>query len=116
MAATFADLQAACRERPPDAALVLGSGLNEITDSWPLLHAVPFADLPGMPKTTIAGHKGRLSLHDLAGKIVLVFQGRLHYYEGHPWDVVARPVHLAHELGVRTLILTNASGGIGPKQ
>src|SRR5205823_146529 len=70
--------------------------------------------LPGMPKARVAGHKGRLCLHEFAGRTILVFQGRVHFYEGHPWSVVDRPVHIAHELGARTLILTNASGGICP--
>jgi len=112
----FAAIETACRAQPPLAALVLGSGLNDVADSWPRLHTVPFAELPGMPKTTVAGHQGRLCLHEFAGRTVLVFQGRLHFYEGHPWDIVERPVHIARELGVRNLILTNASGGIGPAQ
>lgn len=110
----FTALEVACRARPPIAALVLGSGLNDVTEAWPLLHAVPFAELPGMPKATVAGHKGRLCLHEFAGRNVLVFQGRVHFYEGHPWSVVERPVHIAHKLGAHILILTNASGGINP--
>jgi purine-nucleoside phosphorylase len=112
----FAKLESACFAKRPLAAIVLGSGLNAIADDWPLLHAVPFGELPEMPSTSIAGHKGRLCLHEFAGSAVLVFQGRLHYYEGHSRDVVERPIRIAHELGVRMLILTNAAGGIGPKQ
>lgn len=105
-----------CRRDPPIAALVLGSGLNAAVDDLPQRHMAPFAELPGMPGAGVAGHRGRLCLHDLDGRGVLVFQGRVHFYEGHDWDTVARPVHLAHELGARTLILTNASGGIGERQ
>jgi purine-nucleoside phosphorylase len=112
----FADLHDACRTRPPRVGLILGSGLSGVTDELPLLHAVPFAELPGMPASTIAGHRGRVCLHEYEHGTLLAYQGRLHFYEGHSWDVVERPVRLAHELGARTLILTNASGGIGPTQ
>lgn len=112
----FAALTAACREQPPLAALVLGSGLNQVVDDLPQRHAIAFAELPGMPATSIAGHRGRLCLIASPRGPLLVFQGRLHYYEGHSWDLVARPVCLAAELGARVLILTNASGGIGPAQ
>jgi purine-nucleoside phosphorylase len=104
------------QRRPPMAAIVLGSGLNSITDDWPQLCSVPFSRIPRMSGTTVAGHKGELSLHDAGDRSVLVFRGRLHYYEGHSWDAVARPVQFSRELGVRRLILTNASGGIGAKQ
>ncbi|HEV3143344.1 MAG TPA: purine-nucleoside phosphorylase [Gemmataceae bacterium] len=110
---TFADMLASVQSRPPLAAVVLGSGLNEVTDGLPSLLELPFTSLPGMPAVTVTGHRGRLSLLEIHRSTLLVFQGRLHYYEGHSWDVVARPVHLAAELGVKTLILTNASGGIG---
>lgn len=112
----FEQLQRTCRDQPPLAGLVLGSGLNEIADSWRVIHDVAFADLPDMPRTSVAGHRGRLRLHQFETHTVLAFQGRIHYYEGHAWEAVERPVRLAHQLGVRTLILTNASGGIGPKQ
>jgi len=110
---TYSDLQAAVQVQPPLAGLILGSGLNEVTDGLKCLIDLPFAALPGMPATTVAGHRGRLSLVEFEQNTLLVFQGRLHYYEGHSWDMVARPIHIASELGVKTLILTNASGGIG---
>jgi purine-nucleoside phosphorylase len=111
--ADYSDLLKAVQARPPLAALVLGSGLNEITDGLPCPLDLPFASVPGMPAATVAGHRGRLCLFELERATVLVFQGRLHYYEGHSWDMVARPVQIAAELGVKTLLLTNASGGIG---
>ena len=109
---TYSDLSSATRSRPPLAGLVLGSGLNEVTDGLPCLIDLPFAALPGMPAATVAGHRGRLCLLEFEQNALLVFQGRLHFYEGHSWDVVARLIHIAAELGVKTLILTNASGGI----
>jgi purine-nucleoside phosphorylase len=109
---TYSDLAKAVRSWPPLAGLILGSGLNEVTDGLPPLIDLPFAALPGMPAATVAGHRGRMCLVEFAQSTLLVFQGRLHYYEGHSWDVVARPVQIAAELGVKTLILTNAAGGI----
>ncbi len=113
---SFTALRQAAEARPPLAALVLGSGLNEATDGLPCLHSTPFGDVPSMPKATVAGHRGRLSLHEISGRTILVFQGRLHFYEGHPCAVVERPIRLAAELGARVVLLTNAAGGIGAKQ
>src|SRR5204863_291616 len=60
----------------------------------------------------VAGHKGQINLGDMAGRPVLAFTGRLHFYEGHPWERVVRPIEVAAELGAGILVLTNASGGI----
>jgi len=113
---SFSALRETVQSRPPVAALILGSGLNEVTDSLLCLHKVAFGDLPGMPKTTVLGHRGQLCLHEVFGRTVLGFQGRLHFYEGHSWEIVERPVRLAAELGAPVLVLTNASGGIGALQ
>jgi purine-nucleoside phosphorylase len=74
--------------------------------------AVPFAEVPGLPAAGVAGHRGRLTLGEWAGRRVLLFEGRLHFYEGHSWDDVTAPVRLAASLGARVLLLTNAAGGI----
>jgi purine-nucleoside phosphorylase len=74
--------------------------------------SVPFAEVPGLAASSVAGHSGRLSLGNWLGQRVLIFEGRLHYYEGHPWESVTLPVRLAANLGVRILLLTNAAGGI----
>src|SRR5262249_5912576 len=71
-----------------------------------------FANVPGLVPPTVAGHKSQIILGDLAGRPVLAFTGRLHFYEGHPWERVVRPVEVAAELGATELVLTNASGGI----
>jgi purine-nucleoside phosphorylase len=73
-----------------------------------------FADVPGLVGSSIEGHRGQFTLGRWAGHNVLVAEGRLHYYEGHSWDRVVRPVQLATELGARYLLLTNAAGGIWP--
>src|SRR5207249_294458 len=95
---SFTNLLTLTQQRPPLAGLILGSGLNEVTDGLPCLHDLPFSALPGMPATTVAGHRGRLCLYEFDQQTLLVFQGRLHFYEGHDWDVVARPIHLTAEL------------------
>lgn len=69
-----------------------------------------------MPPPTVAGHRGQLGLFEFAGEPVLVFQGRVHFYEGHPWALVERSVRICAELGAGVLVLTNACGGIGPRQ
>jgi purine-nucleoside phosphorylase len=73
---------------------------------------VRFGDVPGMPEASVQGHAGRVTLGEWAGRPVLVFEGRLHFYEGHPWGSVTLPVHVADRLGARLLVLTNAAGGI----
>lgn len=86
----------------------MGSVTNRITPRA----IVSFADVPGLVPPTVAGHKGQIILGDFAGQPVLAFTGRLHFYEGHPWSKVVRPIEIAAELGAKTLVLTNASGGI----
>jgi len=93
-------------------ALVLGSGMAAVTNRITQRAAVSFADVPGLVPPTVAGHKGQILFGDLAGRPVLAFTGRLHFYEGHPWEKVVRPVEIAAELGTTVLILTNAAGGI----
>jgi purine-nucleoside phosphorylase len=93
-------------------AVVLGSGMAPVTERLRPRAAVAFADVPGLVPPTVAGHKGQIVLGDMGGRPVLAFTGRLHYYEGHPWERVMRPVEIAAELGARVLVLTNASGGI----
>jgi purine-nucleoside phosphorylase len=108
----FAALADSCRQATPRVALVLGSGMGHVADRLHNAQSVPFADIPGLPAASVHGHKGCLTLGDWAGKRVLLFEGRLHHYEGHPWEVVVRPIQTAAALGVRVAILTNAAGGI----
>ncbi len=97
----------------PQTALVLGSGLGGLAARLQPLHEIPFARVPGLETDTgVAGHHGRLLLGRWSGRPVLLFAGRLHGYEGHPWRKVVEPVHLAHALGARILLTTNAAGGI----
>ncbi len=98
----------------PEVALVLGSGLGALADEVEGPVVVPTETIPGYPRSTVAGHAGRLVFGHLEGRPVLVVQGRAHYYEGHAMDAVTFPVRLAHALGAPRLLLTNAAGGINP--
>jgi purine-nucleoside phosphorylase len=106
-----AAIRASCPE-PPRIAVVLGSGLNELADRLPDGVAIPYDRIPHFPRTTVAGHAGRVIVGELHGATVLMLQGRFHYYEGHDLDAVTFPVRVLQRLGVGTLLLTAATGGI----
>ena len=108
----FRHLQERARRQPPRVALVLGSGLGELTARVHCLERVSYSEVPGLERPGVAGHLGVLTLGTWAGQDVLVFSGRIHFYEGHTWDKVVQPVHIARDLGARILVLTNAAGGI----
>ena len=95
----------------PTIALVLGSGLGSLADEVEDAVGLPYGDIPHFPSSTAPGHAGRLVVGTVAGKAVLVMQGRFHYYEGHPLERIAFPVRVFKALGVDTLFLTNAAGG-----
>ena len=96
----------------PRVAVVLGSGLGGFADDFEDAVRIPYQEIPGFPRSTVVGHEGRL----IAGKIdsvpVLAMQGRVHYYEGYALEEVTFPVRTFKLLGIKTLILTNAAGGI----
>ncbi len=108
----FDQFRAAADRLKPRTAVVLGSGLGGVTAGFEVVESVPYAVVPGLPPPTVAGHSGRLSIGTWAGVPAVVCSGRVHFYEGHPWDRVTRLVELVADLGVRTLLLTNAAGGI----
>ncbi len=95
-------------------AVVLGSGLGAFADALADARAIAFEELPGFPRTTVQGHKGRLVYGTLAHAPVLALQGRLHMYEGHDAATVAFPARVVGVLGARALIVTNAAGGCNP--
>lgn len=98
----------------PQIGLVLGSGLgtlaNEIEDST----IIPYEEIPGWPQSTVHGHSGNLVIGTLEGKKVVAQQGRAHFYEGYSMKQVTFPIRIMHLLGVGTVILTNAAGGVDP--
>jgi purine-nucleoside phosphorylase len=99
-------------DRHPKVAVVLGSGLGFLADQVGNAVRIPYADIPGFPRATVIGHGAELVAGQLAGKQVIVQSGRFHLYEGHDANVTALPVRLFATLGIETLILTNAAGGI----
>ncbi|MDB5306534.1 MAG: purine-nucleoside phosphorylase [Gemmataceae bacterium] len=114
MTAAFARVSRIANADAPRAAVVLGSGLGGGTAHFRELARVGFGEVPGLVPPTVHGHTGQLAVGTWADTPVLVFFGRVHFYEGHSYDVVSAPVRVAAALGARTLILTNAAGGIHP--
>lgn len=100
--------------RTPTVAIVLGSGLGHLADEVQQAVRVTYAQIPGFPQPSVAGHRGELVAGTLEDMPVLVQSGRFHLYEGHSVDVAALPVRVFARLGVRTLIVTNAAGGVRP--
>ena len=98
----------------PIAGIVLGSGLGGLADDLEDTIAIPFAELPGWPAATGPGHAGRLLLGNLGGRPVAMLQGRFHLYEGNHPGLVVEPVLLFGRLGARSVVLTNAAGGLDP--
>ncbi|HXW77506.1 MAG TPA: purine-nucleoside phosphorylase, partial [Candidatus Eremiobacteraceae bacterium] len=96
----------------PKAALILGSGLGGLADGLDESVTFAYKDLPSFPITTVEGHRGRLIIGKLRGVPVIVFDGRMHLYEGLPMWQVAYPVYVARRLGASILVVTNAAGGI----
>ena len=99
-------------DRRPKVAVVLGSGLGFLADQVGSPVRIPYGEIPGFPPTTVIGHGAELVAGQLAGKQVIVQSGRFHLYEGHDANITALPVRLFAALGIDTLILTNAAGGI----
>lgn len=97
-------------DAPVSIGMILGSGLGDLADEVEDAVAVPYADIPHFPVSTVPGHAGRLVAGTLSGRRVLVMQGRFHYYEGYDMDTVVFPVQVMRVLGIRNLLVTNAAG------
>lgn len=105
------------RGRPseqPLVGLVLGSGLSLLAESIADAITIPYEHIPHFPASTVAGHAGRLLIGALAGQTVVAMQGRIHLYEGYTAEEITFPIRVMRRLGVETLILTNAAGGLNP--
>lgn len=98
----------------PDIAVILGSGLGDFPNEIEVEKVIPTAGLPQYPASTVQGHKGKIYLGKIQGKKVLVFQGRIHFYEGYSIDECLIPVLITDILNIRKLIVTNAAGGVNP--
>jgi len=98
----------------PIAGIILGSGLNGLADSVQKAVHIAYNDLPNFPVSTVHGHVGRFVIGELEGKPVLVMQGRIHYYEGYTMGQVTLPVRVMQRMGIPSMIVTNAAGGVHP--
>ena len=95
-----------------DIGIVLGSGLGDMAEDVEDAVVISYHDIPGFPVSTAPGHKGRLIIGKLEGKTVLCMQGRFHYYEGYPMELVTLPIRVMKVLGIEYLFVSNAAGGV----
>lgn len=95
----------------PEIGLILGSGLGVLGDEIENAIAIKYDEIPNFPVSTVEGHSGQLVIGNLEGKVVIAMQGRFHFYEGYSMDKVTFPVRVMKELGISTIIVTNAAGG-----
>ncbi len=99
----------------PKVGLILGSGLGALVDEIDQPTVIPYSDLPHWPRSTVQGHAGQLVGGQLENQPVLAMQGRIHFYEGYSMAQVTLPVRVMKLLGIDTLIVTNAAGGLNPQ-
>ena len=97
-----------------EVGVILGSGLGAFADSLQEKRVLPYSEIPHFASSSVPGHAGRLAAGILEGRRLIVQQGRFHVYEGHGFDRILLPLKVMHELGVKTLIVTNAAGGVNP--
>ncbi len=109
-----AALPECCRRDGVDLAIVLGSGWGDALCADETFARIPYAQIPGMGETSVAGHSGELLCYRRHGKKIIAFCGRRHWYEGVGWETVVMNVELARRAGAGTVLLTNASGGLNP--
>ena len=98
----------------PEIGIILGTGLGGLVSEIEIEHSLPYNEIPNFPLSTVEGHSGRLILGTLGGKNVVAMQGRFHFYEGYSMEKVTFPVRVMKFLGIKNLILSNASGGVNP--
>jgi purine-nucleoside phosphorylase len=98
----------------PEIGIILGTGLGGLVNEIEIVHTLKYGDIPNFPVSTVDGHKGQLIFGKLGGKNILAMQGRFHFYEGYDLKEVTFPVRVMRDLGIKTLIVSNASGGVNP--
>lgn len=98
--------------REPVVGIVLGSGLGKLAEKIENPTVIPYKEIPGFPVSTAVGHKGNFIAGELGGKFVVAMQGRFHYYEGYPMELVTLPIRVMKVLGIRYLFVSNAAGGV----
>ena len=98
----------------PMTAIILGTGLGQLASEIADTYEFPYADIPNFPVSTVEGHSGKLIFGRLGGKDIMAMQGRFHFYEGYSMKEVTFPVRVMYELGIKTLFVSNAAGGMNP--
>lgn len=98
--------------KTPEIAIILGTGLGQVTELMEISKEIDYKSIPNFPVSTVEGHSGKLIFGNLGGKYVMAMSGRFHYYEGYDMKQVTFPVRVMKELGVETLIVSNAAGGM----
>lgn len=96
----------------PKVGIVLGSGLGKLAESISNPLTIPYRSIPGFPVSTAIGHKGNFIVGELGGKTVIAMQGRIHYYEGYPMELVTLPIRVMKVIGIEYLFVSNAAGGV----
>ena len=99
----------------PEIGIILGTGLGGIVNEINVKQSIAYEDIPHFPISTVEGHQGKLIFGELNGKSLVAMQGRFHFYEGYSMEEVTFPVRVMKELDIKTLIVSNASGGVNPK-
>ena len=98
----------------PTTAIILGTGLGRMAEKIEQPLFIPYSSIPNFPVSTVEGHSGRLIFGKLGGKDIMAMDGRVHYYEGYNMKEVTFPIRVMYELGIKTLLASNASGGTNP--
>ena len=98
----------------PEVGIILGTGLGGLVKDIKIEHSLDYDSIPDFPVSTVDGHHGRLIFGELGGKKIVAMQGRFHFYEGYPMEMVTFPVRVMKFLGIKTLFVSNASGGVNP--
>jgi len=99
----------------PELGIILGTGLGKLAQDVTVEAEIPYEEIPHFPVPTVESHRGRLIFGDLNGRPVVVMRGRFHYYEGYEPQQITHPVRVMKDLGVSTIIVSNASGGVNPQ-
>lgn len=99
-------------DRKPIVGIVLGSGLGKLADAVKDPIVIPYKNIPGFPVSTAIGHKGNFLVGEIGGKQVIMMQGRIHFYEGYPMELVTLPTRVMVVLGIKYLFVSNAAGGV----
>ena len=98
----------------PQTAIILGTGLGQLASEIADTYELPYSEIPNFPVSTVEGHSGKLIFGRLGGKDIMAMQGRFHFYEGYSMKDVTFPVRVMYELGIKTLFVSNAAGGMNP--